>query len=87
MVLTGCLQPIAIAVICEEWHFGADALWTFVQVTTPANRLISRITDRMPAILPRDTWPLWLGEIDASPDAVRAVLQTDLAPAGVPDLS
>lgn len=69
-------QPIAIAVICEEWHFGADALWTFVQVTTPANRLISRITDRMPAILPRETWPLWLGETDAPPDAIKAVLQT-----------
>lgn len=50
-------QPIAIAVICEEWHNSPEVLQTFIQVTTPANALISRITDRMPAILPRDTWP------------------------------
>src|SRR5262245_11195928 len=47
------LQPIAIAVICEEWTNGPEMFNTFVQVTTPANTLISRITDRMPAILPR----------------------------------
>ena len=58
-------QPIAIAVICEEWRNGAETLQTFVQVTTPANTLISRITDRMPAILPRETWATWLGETDA----------------------
>lgn len=69
-------QPIAIAVICEEWHNGAETLWTFVQVTTPANTLISRITDRMPAILLRETWPVWLGETGASLDEVKAVLCT-----------
>lgn len=69
-------QPIAIAVICEEWLNGAETLQTFVQVTVPANTLISRITDRMPAILPRETWPLWLGETDASLDDVKSVLQT-----------
>lgn len=49
---------------------------TFVQVTTPANALISRITGRMPAILPRKVWPTWLGETDASLDDVKALLQT-----------
>lgn len=69
-------RPIAIAVICEEWNNGAETLQTFVQVTTPANALISRITDRMPAILPRDTWATWLGETDTSLAEVKAVLQT-----------
>jgi putative SOS response-associated peptidase YedK len=69
-------EPIAIAVIFEEWRNGADSLLTFVMVTTPPNALIARITDRMPAILPRDTWPTWLGEADASPAEVKAVLQT-----------
>ena len=69
-------QPIAIAVVCEEWRNGAEVLQTFVQVTTPANVLISRITDRMPAILPREAWPVWLGETDASLDDVKALLQT-----------
>jgi putative SOS response-associated peptidase YedK len=44
-------KPIAIAVICEKWTNGEENLDTFIQVTTPANLLISKITDRMPAIL------------------------------------
>jgi putative SOS response-associated peptidase YedK len=69
-------KPIAIAVICEEWRNGSEILETFIQVTTPANELISRITDRMPAILPTETWPIWLGETDASLEQVKAVLRT-----------
>ncbi|MFM9850155.1 MAG: SOS response-associated peptidase family protein [Hyphomicrobiaceae bacterium] len=69
-------QPIAIAVVCEEWSNGAEVLQTFVQVTTLANVLISRITDRMPAILPHETWPAWLGETDALLGDVKALLQT-----------
>jgi len=69
-------QPIAIAVICERWQNGPETHDTFVQVTTPANALISRITDRMPAILPRETWPLWLGEIDSPLAEVKELLRT-----------
>jgi len=69
-------KPISIAVICEEWRNGAETLQTFIQVTVPANPLISRITDRMPAILRPEDWPLWLGETDASPADVKAVLHT-----------
>jgi putative SOS response-associated peptidase YedK len=69
-------QPIAIAVICEEWRSGPETLPTFVMVTTPANALISRITDRMPAILPREAWPLWLGEREAPLTEVKALLET-----------
>ena len=45
-------------------------------MTTPANALISHIADRMPAILPREAWPIWLGETDASPGQIKAVLTT-----------
>jgi putative SOS response-associated peptidase YedK len=69
-------QPVAIAVIFEEWHNGPETLLTFVMVTTPPNALIARITHRMPAILPRETWATWLGETDASPAEVKALLQT-----------
>lgn len=69
-------EPIAIAVICEKWTNGAETLETFVQVTTPANALISRITDRMPAILPPVSWTGWLGETDASPADIKALLTT-----------
>lgn len=69
-------EPVAIAVIFEEWRNGPDALLTFVMVTTPPNALIARITDRMPAILSRETWPVWLGETDASTAETKALLQT-----------
>jgi putative SOS response-associated peptidase YedK len=69
-------QPVAIAVICEEWNNGGETLPTFIQVTTSANALISRITDRMPAILPREAWAAWLGETEATPADVKALLRT-----------
>lgn len=69
-------KPIAIAVICEDGTNGTEVLPTFIQVTTPANTLISRITDRMPAILPEDDWSTWLGEGRASVEEVKAVLRT-----------
>lgn len=69
-------EPIAIAVIFERWVRGDESFWTFVQVTTPANALIAPLTDRMPAILRREDWSLWLGETGASSDAVKATLQT-----------
>lgn len=69
-------QPIAIAVIWEQWINGPEVLDTFVQVTVPANTLISRITDRMPAILLQADWPTWLGETGASPADVKSLLRT-----------
>ncbi|MDX2233216.1 MAG: SOS response-associated peptidase family protein [Hyphomonadaceae bacterium] len=69
-------QPIAIAVIFERWVRGEEDLLTFVLVTTPANALIGRITDRMPAVLRPQDWPAWLGETDAPPGAVKALLST-----------
>lgn len=66
--------PIAIAVICEARRQGDTALWTFVQVTTAANKLIAPLTDRMPAVLPPDAWPAWLGETGASLADVKALL-------------
>jgi putative SOS response-associated peptidase YedK len=69
-------QPVAIAVICERWENGPEVLDTFIMVTTPPNALIARITDRMPGILPREAWPIWLGETEAPLAEVRAVLRT-----------
>jgi putative SOS response-associated peptidase YedK len=45
-------------------------------ITVPPNPLIARITDRMPAILPQQDWPAWLGEIDAPYRDIKALLQT-----------
>jgi putative SOS response-associated peptidase YedK len=51
-------------------------LFACVMVTVPASRLISPITDRMPAILEDADWSAWLGETPAQPDAIKAVLKT-----------
>lgn len=69
-------KPIAIAVIWEEWAGDQGSEPTFVMVTTPPNPLIARVTDRMPAVLRQDDWPVWLGETDASLTDVKALLKT-----------
>jgi putative SOS response-associated peptidase YedK len=69
-------RPIAIAVIWEAWENAGETLLTFIQVTTPANALISKITDRMPAILRPEHHALWLGETGAPLSDVKAVLGT-----------
>lgn len=68
-------KPIAIAVIWEEWQGESGAEATFVMLTTPPNPLIARITDRMPAILHQEDWPLWLGETSAPTAAVKGLLR------------
>jgi putative SOS response-associated peptidase YedK len=69
-------QPLAIAVIWERWvNAKDDELLTFVMVTTPANALIGRITDRMPAVVPEVHWPKWLGEEPATAEELKALLQ------------
>lgn len=69
-------KPIAIAVIWEEWAGDAGSEATFVMVTVPPNELIGRITDRMPAILRQEDWPVWIGEEDAAPADAKALLKT-----------
>jgi putative SOS response-associated peptidase YedK len=70
-------KPVGIAVIYEQWeHTDGNEILTFVMATTPANKLISAITDRMPAILPPEQWATWLGETNAPLSEVKALLQT-----------
>lgn len=69
-------QPIAIAVIWEDWEGETGVIPCFIQLTVPANSLVSKITDRMPAILREEAWPIWLGEIDASLKDVKSLLRT-----------
>ncbi len=55
---------------------GTEKLDPFIQVTTPANALISKITDRMPAILQLEDWATWLGEKEGSTADVKMALRT-----------
>ena len=48
---------------------------SFTIITTQANDLAATIHDRMPVILPPDCWAQWLGEIEATPDQLKAMLR------------
>ena len=70
-------KPLAIAVVWERWtHRTEGELLTFAMVTVPANRLISSVTDRMPAFLATEDWGKWLGEEPAAPEEIKALLKT-----------
>ena len=81
----GKTQPFAIvpadgvfafAGLWERWKNPADGsiLRSFTIVTGRPNDLCAPIHDRMPVILPPAAWLLWLGEREASPDELLALL-------------
>ncbi len=58
-------EPLAVAGLWSAWRdptAGPEAPWlhSCTIVTTSANATMHPIHDRMPVILPRDTWPTWL---------------------------
>lgn len=53
---------IAFAGIWQDWTRGEDHLTTCAIVTTSANKPMSTIHHRMPVVLKKANWPLWLGE-------------------------
>jgi putative SOS response-associated peptidase YedK len=46
-----------------------ETLRTVATLTTNANPPLSLIQERMPAIIARTDWKVWLGEEDAAPSA------------------
>jgi putative SOS response-associated peptidase YedK len=68
-------KPIAIAVLWERWaDRNSGALLCFAIVTTPPNKLIGTITDRMPAIIQPESWAKWLGEEPAHEVELKSLL-------------
>ncbi len=55
-------SPFGIAGLWENWRDPASSEWvrTFCILTTPANELVARIHDRMPAILRPTDYERWL---------------------------
>ena len=65
----------AMAGIWERWKpASGEPMSSFAIITTEAATSISAIHERMPVILPRDAWPLWL-DPDASPERAQALLR------------
>lgn len=68
-------RPFAIAGLWECWKEPeGDELHSFTIVTTEPNATMAPIHDRMPAILTDDACRGWLGEVERSPDELRALL-------------
>src|SRR4051812_14263093 len=72
-------SPFGIAGVWENWRDPASGEWvrTFAIVTVPANSLVSRIHDRMPAILAPDEFEGWLSE-DENPRNLMRPFDPDL---------
>ena len=53
--------PLAFAGIWDRWNGPDGEIKSCAIITTSANELVAPIHDRMPVILPQDSWEDWLG--------------------------
>jgi putative SOS response-associated peptidase YedK len=75
-------EPMALAGLWEIWrdervsdHDAPDAwLRTCTIITTSANRLLDPIHERMPVMLPRDAWDVWLDPTNRDVGALGTLL-------------
>jgi putative SOS response-associated peptidase YedK len=70
----------AFAGLWESWRDrpagdGAEWIRTCTIITGEPNEFVAPIHNRMPVILPREAWPLWLSEQPASADELQALLK------------
>lgn len=67
--------PFAMAGLWERWRDEHDqVLDSCTIITTRANALVAPIHDRMPVILPPETWDAWLARNTAELAPLRALL-------------
>jgi putative SOS response-associated peptidase YedK len=66
---------MALAGLWENWKSPAEE-WgrSFTIITTTPNDLCGELHNRMPVILPPETWPTWIGEEPAEPDQLKSLL-------------
>ena len=70
-------MPMAFAGLWERWRdpAGGNAIQSFTIITGPPNELLAPIHTRMPVILPREAWRLWLGEEPADLEELLELLR------------
>jgi putative SOS response-associated peptidase YedK len=74
-------EPLfAFAGLWENWrdrNAGAGAEWirTCTVITGEPNEVVAPIHDRMPVILPRETWATWLRQEQVTKEALLALLK------------
>lgn len=72
-------EPLAVAGLWSAWRDkseGRDAPWlhTATVVTTEANTTMSPVHDRMPVILPKAMWEIWLDPTNQNIDMLAGLL-------------
>ena len=62
-------EPFALAGIWENWQRPGTDEWvrSFAIITTNANELVGEIHDRMPVIIPPESYDRWLSTLDPDP--------------------
>jgi putative SOS response-associated peptidase YedK len=69
-------EPLLLAGLWDRWKRGdAPAIESFAILTTPANRAIADLHDRMPAIIERADVNRWLDRRTEDPAALQALLK------------
>lgn len=68
-------EPFVFAGLTDFYKEGPGFAEACVILTTPASAFVGRFHDRMPAILDRSTWDLWLEASVTDLDAVTAMLR------------
>jgi putative SOS response-associated peptidase YedK len=65
-------EPFAVAAIWENWQKPGTDEWmrTFAVVTCAANELMADIHDRMPVIIPPESYDHWLSTLDEDPNGL-----------------
>lgn len=72
-------EPLAVAGLWSTWkdrEEGPDAPWlhSATIVTTEANEFMSRIHDRMPVLLPKAMWHIWLDPANQNIEMLQKLL-------------
>lgn len=69
--------PLAMAGIWAPWRDPASGEWLLscAVVTTAANATVGELHVRMPVLLARDAWPIWLDPMNTDADFLADLLQ------------
>jgi putative SOS response-associated peptidase YedK len=69
-------SPLALAGLWSVWRDPAtdELRRTFAILTTRPNELIAELHDRMPVILDRSAWPVWLDTVRTDPGELLGLL-------------
>jgi len=72
-------EPFALAAIWENWQRPGTEEWmrSFAVVTCAANELLAEIHDRMPVIVPPESYDRWLSNIEPDPRELLVPFSSD----------